>query len=141
MLVVDIQAGLFQLVHDHEPRAYRNNIIGYSALAKYFELPTVITTSAETGPNGPVPREIVADHPNATVVRRQGEVNAWDSKEFRDAVEKTGKKQLVVAGITTDVCVTFLALCKSIRPRRACADEDARAAQTRGTGRSSSSRT
>ncbi|KZV96109.1 isochorismatase hydrolase [Exidia glandulosa HHB12029] len=110
VLVVDIQSGLFQLVHDIEPRVYRNNILGYSALAKYFELPTVLTTSAETGPNGPFPKEILADHPDAPYIKRNGEVNAWDNKEFRDAVAALGKKQLIVAGITTDVCVTFLSL-------------------------------
>ncbi|EAU87516.2 hydrolase [Coprinopsis cinerea okayama7 len=49
-------------------------------------------------------------HPNATVVRRSGEVNAWDNEEFRAAVRATGKDQLIIAGITTDVCITFLAL-------------------------------
>lgn len=43
-------------------------------------------------------------HPNATFVRRQGEVNAWDNAEFRAAVKATGKKQLIIAGIVTEVC-------------------------------------
>lgn len=43
-------------------------------------------------------------HPNATFVRRQGEVNAWDNADFRAAVEATGKKQLIIAGIVTEVC-------------------------------------
>ena len=80
MLVVDIQEGLFQVVHDMEPRAFRNNIFAFSQLGVYFDLPTIITTSAETGPNGPVPPEILADHPKAPYIKRKGEVNAWDSK-------------------------------------------------------------
>jgi hypothetical protein len=36
--------------------------------------------------------------------------SAWDNAEFRDAVMKTGKKQVIVAGIVTDVCTTFLSL-------------------------------
>ena len=55
------------------------------------------------GPNGPIPEEILQLHPNATIVRRSGEVNAWDSEEFRAAVRATGKKQVILAGITTDV--------------------------------------
>jgi isochorismate hydrolase len=43
-------------------------------------------------------------HPNATFVRRQGEVNAWDNAEFRAAVRATGKKQLIIGGIVTEVC-------------------------------------
>jgi hypothetical protein len=42
-------------------------------------------------------------YPKAPIVRRHGEVNAWDNAEFRAAVKATGKKQLIVAGITTDV--------------------------------------
>lgn len=55
------------------------------------------------GPNGPIPEEILQLHPNATIIRRSGEVNAWDSEEFRQAVKATGKKQVILAGITTDV--------------------------------------
>jgi len=42
-------------------------------------------------------------HPNVTVIRRGGEINAWDNADFRTAVEATGKKQVIVAGIATDV--------------------------------------
>ncbi|KZV87954.1 protein ycaC [Exidia glandulosa HHB12029] len=110
LLVVDIQVGLFQLVKDIEPRAFRNNILGFSALGTYFDLPAVLTTSAETGPNGPMPEEITSAYPDAAFIKRPGQVNAWDNEDFRTAVKAVGKKQLIVAGITTDVCVTFLAL-------------------------------
>ena len=49
-------------------------------------------------------------HPNAPFIRRNGEVDAWDNADFRAAVEATGKKQVILAGITTDVCTSFLAL-------------------------------
>jgi hypothetical protein len=42
-------------------------------------------------------------YPNVTVVRRIGEINAWDNADFRAAVEATGKKQMIVGGIATDV--------------------------------------
>lgn len=42
-------------------------------------------------------------HPNAPFIKRQGEVDAWDNADFRAAVEATGKKQVILAGITTDV--------------------------------------
>ena len=58
-----------------------------------------------SGPNGPLPKEITRLHPNATSVRRNGEVNAWDSEEFRAAVKATNKSQIILAGITTDVSV------------------------------------
>jgi nicotinamidase-related amidase len=37
-------------------------------------------------------------------------VNAWDNAEFRAAVEATGKKQIILGGIVTEVCTAFLAL-------------------------------
>ena len=43
-------------------------------------------------------------YPDAPLIKRLGEVNAWDNSEFRAAVEATGKKQIVMAGIVTDVC-------------------------------------
>ncbi len=43
-------------------------------------------------------------HPQAPYIRRNGEVNAWDNPEFRAAVEATGKRQVVLAGIVTEVC-------------------------------------
>ncbi len=38
-------------------------------------------------------------------IKRQGIVNAWDDPAFAEAVRNTGKKQLIVAGVTTDVCL------------------------------------
>ncbi|CAA7263573.1 unnamed protein product [Cyclocybe aegerita] len=110
LLVVDHQIGLFQLVRDFEPDEYRNNVLAHAAIGKVFGLPTILTTSAETGPNGPLPKEIVEMHPDAAFIKRNGEVDAWDSADFRKAVRATGKKQVIIGGITTDVCTTFLAL-------------------------------
>ena len=46
-------------------------------------------------------------HPNAPIIRRNGEVNAWDNPEFRAAVEATEKKQVIIAGIVTEVCTSI----------------------------------
>ncbi|RPA78725.1 Isochorismatase hydrolase [Ascobolus immersus RN42] len=110
LLIIDHQTGLFNLVRDREPVHYRNAVLAHAALGPLFNLTTVITTSAETGPNGPLPKEIPQMHPNAPIIRRQGEVNAWDDPLFRAAVKATGKKQFIIAGITTDVCTAFVAL-------------------------------
>ena len=96
----------YQKVHDYEPTEFRNNIIAHAALAKLFDLPIVLTTSAETGPNGPLPKEITNMYPDAPFIRRNGEVDAWDNEEFRKAVAATGKSQIILAGITTDVCMS-----------------------------------
>lgn len=110
LLIVDHQLGLAQLVRDFTPNEFWNNVLAHAALGNLFNLPTIMTTSAETGPNGFLPREIVEMHPNATLIRRNGEVNAWDNPEFRAAVEATEKRQIILAGIVTEVCTAFLAL-------------------------------
>jgi hypothetical protein len=46
-------------------------------------------------------------HPDAPLIKRNGEVDAWDNPDFRAAVEATGKKQLIIAGIATDVNERF----------------------------------
>lgn len=48
--------------------------------------------------------ELTQAIPNATIVQRAGIVNAWDDENFVSAVEATGKKQVILSGITTDVC-------------------------------------
>ncbi|RDW77571.1 hypothetical protein BP6252_05624 [Coleophoma cylindrospora] len=110
LLVVDHQIGLSQLVRDYTPTEFRNNILGHAALGKLFSLPTILTTSAQTGPNGELPKEIIEMHPNAPFIKRNGEVDAWDNADFRAAVEATNKTQIILGGITTDVCTSFLAM-------------------------------
>ena len=97
-------------MHDFDPVQFHQQMVTHAAIGKAFDLPVVIATSAETGPNGPLPKAIRELHPNAPVIRRQGEINAWDSEAFRKAVKATGKKQIIIGGIVTDACTAFLAL-------------------------------
>ncbi|OAQ67716.1 isochorismatase [Pochonia chlamydosporia 170] len=110
LLVVDHQVGLFNLARDFDPTLYREQLIAHAALGKVFDIPVVLTTSAQTGPNGPLPKEILEMYPSAPLIQRQGEVNAWDNEDFRKAIKAANKSQIIMAGITTDVCTTFLAL-------------------------------
>lgn len=70
----------------------------------------VITASAADGPNGPGMPQITQLLPDAPIVHRSGEINAWDNADFVTAVKNTGRKKLIVAGISTEVCVAFVAL-------------------------------
>jgi nicotinamidase-related amidase len=72
-----------------------------------FKLPTILTTSAETGPNGPLMPELRKLFPDAPYIARPGQINAWDNDEFVKAVKATGRRQLIIAGVVTDVCVAF----------------------------------
>lgn len=110
VLLVDHQSGLLNLVQDYSPSEFKNNVLALVDIAKYFKLPTILTTSFENGPNGPLMPEIKAAFPNAPYIARPGQINAWDNEDFVKAVKATGKKQLLIAGIVTDVCVAFPAL-------------------------------
>jgi nicotinamidase-related amidase len=110
VLLVDHQAGLLSLVRDIDPDKFKNNVLALADLANYFKLPTILTTSFETGPNGPLVPELKAAFPDAPYIPRPGQINAWDNEEFVNAVKATGKKQLIIAGVVTEVCVAFPAL-------------------------------
>ena len=110
VLFVDHQTGLFNLVQDYSPNEFKNNVLALADIAKYFKLPTILTTSFEEGPNGPLMPELKAMFPKAAYIPRPGQINAWDNEDFVKAVKATGKKQLIIAGIVTDVCVAFPAL-------------------------------
>ncbi|PVZ87410.1 hydrolase [Serratia sp. S1B] len=107
VLFIDHQAGLMSLVRDIEPDKFKNNVLALADLANYFKLPRILTTSFEVGPNGPMFPEIKKLFPDAPYIARPGNINAWDNEDFVNAVKATGKKQLIIAGIVTEVCVAF----------------------------------
>jgi nicotinamidase-related amidase len=109
-LLVDHQSGLISLVQDFSPGEFKNNVLALAGCAQYFKLPTILTTSFENGPNGPLVPELKAMFPNAPYIARPGNINAWDNEDFVNAVKKTGRKQLIIAGVVTEVCVAFPAL-------------------------------
>ncbi|SEJ44983.1 Nicotinamidase-related amidase [Pseudomonas linyingensis] len=110
VLLVDHQTGLLSLVRDFDPDKFKNNVLALADLATYFQLPTILTTSFENGPNGPLVPELKAQFPDAPYIARPGQINAWDNEDFVTAVKATGRKQLIVAGVVTEVCVAFPAL-------------------------------
>ena len=107
LLLVDHQVGLFSLVQDYGPDEFKNNVLALAGCGKTFNLPTILTTSAETGPNGVILPELKKMYPDAPFIPRPGQINAWDNEDFVAAVKRTGRKQLIMAGIVTDVCVVF----------------------------------
>jgi nicotinamidase-related amidase len=107
---VDHQTGLMNLVENTTAVTYKNYVIALAKTAKLHNVPVVLTTSAETGPNGPFLPEVVALLPGAPMISRPGQINAWDNADFVSAIRKSGRKKIVMSGITTDVCVAFATL-------------------------------
>lgn len=110
VLLVDYQAGLLFFVRDIELDKFKNNVLALGDLAKYFNLLTIFTTSFETGFNGLLVLELKAQFFDTLYIACLGNINAWDNEDFVKAVKATGKKQLIIAGVVTEVCVAFLAL-------------------------------
>lgn len=110
LLLLDHQTGLFQTVKDVPVQDLRVNTVTLAKIAELAKIPVITTASEPNGPNGPLMSELAAAAPSAKYVPRKGEVSSWDNDDFVKAVEATGRKTLVIAGVWTSVCVAFPAL-------------------------------
>ena len=107
MLLIDHQSGLFQTIGDMPFTRVRAHATALARMATLAGLPVITTASVPQGPNGPLIPEIHAAAPHAQYVARRGEINAWDNPDFVAAVKATGRKQLIIAGTITSVCMAF----------------------------------
>jgi nicotinamidase-related amidase len=107
MLLIDHQSGLFQTIQDMPFTEVRTNATTLAKVASLAKIPVITTASVPQGPNGPLIPEIHKYAPHAKYVARRGEINAWDNSEIVGAVKATGKKQLIIAGTITSVCMAF----------------------------------
>lgn len=74
LLIIDHQVGLFQLARDWDGTLFKQNLLAHATMAKLFDIPVVMTSSAETGPNGPLLKDFTDILPNAPYIKRTGEV-------------------------------------------------------------------
>ena len=102
VLLLDHQTGLFQTVKDIPVRDLRANTVVLAKIAGLAGMPIIYTASEPGGPNGPIMDELLVAAPSARYVGRKGEVSAWDNADFVKAVEATGRKTLVMAGVWTE---------------------------------------
>lgn len=110
MLLIDHQSGLFQCINDMDFTKVRNHAIALAKAANLANIPVITTASVPQGPNGPLIPEIHEAAPHAVYVARRGEINSWDCPDFVEAVKKTGRKTLIIAGTVTSVCLAFPAI-------------------------------
>ena len=110
MLLIDHQVGTMAFgITDLDSVNLKNNALWLAEAAKIFQLPTILTTSNPNGANGPLFPELVAMLPDAPIIDRVI-INAWDDPNFVAKVKETGRTKLIMAGVTTDVCLTFPAI-------------------------------
>ncbi len=110
VLLLDHQTGLFQTVQDIGVVELRNNTLTLAKVAEQAKVPVLLTASEPAGPNGPLIDGLKDAAPSARYIPRKGEISAWDNGDFRAAVEATGRRTLIIAGVWTSACVAFPAL-------------------------------
>ena len=106
LLLLDHQPQMAFAMTSNDAGDIINNTTGLAKTAKAFDVPVVLSTVAAESFSGPLFEEVRAVYPGKTVINRST-MNAWEDPTFVEAVEATGRKKLVVAGLWTEVCVVM----------------------------------
>ena len=110
LLLVDYQARMFWGATSHDPTYVKNNVMALAKGAQILGIPTVLTTIGAKN-NGAFLPEIVDMFPSVQVIdRKVPTFDAFEDREVLDAVRKTGRKQLVLSGLWTSMCMALTAL-------------------------------
>jgi nicotinamidase-related amidase len=108
VLLVDHQTGLISLVQDFSPNEFKNNVLALADIAKFFKSADhphhQFRCKARTARSC---RNCASSSRMRRSSQRPGQINAWDNEDFVKAIKATGRKQLIIAGVVTDVCVAF----------------------------------
>lgn len=112
LLLIDHQIGTMQLIKNIPLERVKRNTLALAETAKILGIPTVLTSSQEERTQGPLMPELQEILPESFEhrIKRAGIVNAWNDANFKQAVEATGRKHLIMAGVTTDVCLVYPAI-------------------------------
>ncbi|WP_194972556.1 isochorismatase family protein [Aquiflexum lacus] len=111
-LLIDHQVGTIKLARNISHEQLIKNARALARTAIECGIPLILTTSNENNFQGPLINDFldIAPKEYETRVKRTGMVNAWEYAEFKNAVLATGKKNIVLAGLTNDVCTVFPAI-------------------------------
>ncbi|WP_374496824.1 isochorismatase family protein [Vogesella indigofera] len=112
MLLIDHQVGTMSWVKSISFDEMKQNALMLAQAASILKMPVVLTSSMEEYAQGPLLSELETILPNefAARVKRFGIVNAMDDENFAAAVKATGRKKIIIAGVTNDVCTVYPAL-------------------------------
>ncbi|MGA3306345.1 MAG: hydrolase [Stellaceae bacterium] len=105
LLLIDHQAFQFSNLHSHEPTLIINNVVGLAKAAKAFKVPTILTTVTEER-GGYLIKGIQDVFPTQKPINRTF-INTWEDQRVVEAVKKTGRKQLVIAALWTEICLAM----------------------------------
>jgi nicotinamidase-related amidase len=109
VILVDHQVNLFTGVRDYSIAELKHNVVALAKAAKVLGLPVIICTTAAKTMWGPSIPELVSALPGVEILDRSA-VNAYDDPRIADAIEATGRKNLIFAGVSLEVCAGFPAM-------------------------------
>src|SRR5258705_4148532 len=105
LVLIDHQPGVGLAVHSMDQGVLISNVAGLASAAKALGVPTVLSTigAKRSVLVDPIFKEISDVFPEITPIDRTS-TNAWSDPNFRGAVDATGRKKLIMAGIVTGTC-------------------------------------
>jgi nicotinamidase-related amidase len=110
LLLMDYQDNVIEQVFEQDRRVVELHAVTLAKFAVRLDIPVVLSTVAvEMGVNGPTIPSLQAALPDVKPIDRSS-TNAWEDAAFREAVEATGRKRLVMAGLVTSVCLAYPAV-------------------------------
>ncbi len=108
VIFIDHQPQMAFGVTSIDRQLLRSNVVALARSAKLFKVPTIVTAVESLSFSGYVWPELLHVLPGVPIERSS--MNSWDDKKFVQAVEKTGRKKLVIAALWTEVCLSMPAL-------------------------------
>jgi nicotinamidase-related amidase len=110
LVVIDYQPTQIRTIGSTDPQRIVDNIVRVAQIAVDFSVPVVLSTvNVSNGTNEPTIKEL-QDVLHGSLAFDRTTINAWADVEFKQAVEVTGRKKLVMAALWTEVCLVFPAL-------------------------------
>jgi nicotinamidase-related amidase len=108
LLLIDYQKEMFQSIRSETSAdLVELHVRLLARTAKAFNMPIVLSTvGVGAGFNGPTRPAILAELPGVSAIDRTS-MNAFEDQAFREAVKQTGRKRLIIAGLHTEICLTF----------------------------------
>lgn len=114
VILVDHQVALLTGVRDYSTGELKHNVVAFAKAARTLGLPIIVTTSARDSMWGPTFPELVEALPGIEIIDRSS-VNAYDDPRVAAAIEATGRKKLIFAGVSLEVCAAFPAMTTAAR--------------------------
>lgn len=108
VVLIDHQPYQFANLHSHEPTMVINNVVALAKAAKVFNVPTILTTVIKDR-GGNILKGLQDVFPEQTPIDRTF-INTWEDPKVTDVVKQSGRKQLLLAGLYTEICLAMPAI-------------------------------